>query len=168
MRFIILSHIVKRIYLFCIISLLLCSAIGLSSCDEIVDSRIPPARVSLNANINHYRELQGLKIDGGYATLTQKLNASTYIGYGGLLICRSKYGDNNVYAYDLACPVENKPTVRLNFKDGLIAVCPECHSEFDSVIFGSPQPTKGVAREKGYHLRVYPASWNDPMIIIRN
>ncbi len=157
-----------RLYLLSFISLVLCPSLLLSSCDELDESRIPPSRVSLNVNINHYKELQGLKLDGGYATLTHRLNASTYIGYGGLLICRSKYGDNQVFAYDLACPVENKPTVKLEFKDGLIAVCPECHSEFDSVIFGSPQPTKGVAREKGYHLRTYPASWSDPMIIVRN
>ena len=157
-----------RFPLFFLFLLFTSAFLGLASCDEIADSRIPPARVALNANINHYKELQGLKIDGGYATITRRLNASTYIGYGGLLICRSKYGDNQVYAYDLACPVENKPTVKLDFKDGLIAVCPQCHSEFDSVIFGNPQPSKGIARDKGYHLRVYRASWTDPVIAVRN
>ena len=48
------------------------------------------------------------------------------------------------YAFDLACPVEPYPWVRLELS-GLELRCPKCASHFD-ILSGMGRPTSGIAR----------------------
>ena len=61
-----------------------------------------------------------------------------------------------LYVYDLACPVEARPTVRIEVAPGATeARCPQCGSTFD--IYGATHgnPLTGPAADRGYALRRY-------------
>jgi hypothetical protein len=79
--------------------------------------------------------------------------AASYTGYGGVLLVCDFNG--NALAYDLACPVECKATVRVQVdKDASVAVCPTCHSTY-SIFENYGYPLSGKAAEYGYGLRRY-------------
>ena len=74
-------------------------------------------------------------------------------GYGGLLLVTDVLGD--LHAYDLACPFEVRPNVRVSIPEGeLFARCPSCGSTFD-VFQNRGNPISGPAQERGYALRRY-------------
>lgn len=78
-------------------------------------------------------------------------------GFGGLLLSMDAMG--NLIVYDLACPYEARPTVRLFVPDGEpYAQCPECGSTFD-IYTNYGHPRSGPAAEKGYALQRYSAIW---------
>jgi nitrite reductase/ring-hydroxylating ferredoxin subunit len=72
------------------------------------------------------------------------------IGYGGLLvICTSTTGVNqaNLYAYDLACPVEKSSSIKVAFdQPSLKAKCPKCGAVYTiDNGFGTPDSVSSVA-----------------------
>ncbi|MDE7135736.1 MAG: hypothetical protein K2N91_03815, partial [Muribaculaceae bacterium] len=70
-----------------------------------------------------------------------------------VLLCTDIHG--TPVAYDLACPVEVNPTVRVVINsEKLEAECPVCHSTYD-VFANNGIPTGGVAASDGYALRRY-------------
>ncbi len=78
-------------------------------------------------------------------------------GYGGLLLSMDAMG--NLVVYDLACPYEVRPTVRLTVPEGEpYAQCPECGSTYD-IYTNYGHPRSGPAADKGYALRRYSAVW---------
>lgn len=58
---------------------------------------------------------------------------SSAFGLGGIIIGTPFIPDENgpVYAYDLACPICEKASVRLSFGSDGIARCPSCGTSFD-------------------------------------
>lgn len=87
--------------------------------------------------------------------------ATTYTGFGGVLLIGGVdpfTSEPNVpLAYDLACPVECKSTVRVHIDpDNLNAVCPVCGSQYDVVMAGgSPVGGPALTGEYKYGLRRY-------------
>jgi len=78
-------------------------------------------------------------------------------GYGGLLLSMDAMG--NLIVYDLACPYEARPTVRLYVPSGQpYAQCPECGSTYD-IYTNYGNPRSGPAAEHGYGLQRYTAVW---------
>lgn len=79
--------------------------------------------------------------------------AGTYTGFGGVLLVADFYG--NPVAYDLSCPVECAPTVRVAVDANTHrAVCPKCGSSYD-IYENYGHPASGPAAEHGYGLRRY-------------
>jgi hypothetical protein len=79
--------------------------------------------------------------------------AGNYTGFGGVLLVCDYQG--NAVAYDLACPVECKATVRVSVNTtSHIAECQTCHSTYD-IFENYGYPLSGKAAEYGYGLRRY-------------
>lgn len=146
-----------------------CTAAGLLSCDTVDDDRIPDLPVVINLTTADYWHTYGVSAYGSYNIFVKSLGeprnfpfvANTSTGYGGvLLVC----GFNPFtleaavpLAFDLSCPVERKPDVRVRMQtDDLLpyAVCPECGSHYN-VVEGGGAPTSGPALSKKYGLRRY-------------
>lgn len=149
----------KRIITLC---LLVCGTIA---CDDALESNIPSLPV--NASFNTYTTHPQLASPGGYATVTKPTNDAPYIGFGGIIVLHG-YTDQNVFAFDLACPVENKQTSRLQLKDGVKLRCPECGSEFDGIFYGNTLPSSGMAKQRKQQIRRYNTSYTDNVIYVRN
>lgn len=131
-------------------------------CGKVDDDRLPamPVYIDLgNAGLwNIYgvhsfgdsrRFVPGLGEPRGYA-----YNVSTGTGFGGVLLI----GGMNPYttetgvplAYDLACPVERDPQVRVQISgERFDAVCPKCGSHYDVTMRGGA-PLSGPASEGQY------------------
>ena len=75
-------------------------------------------------------------------------------GFGGVLLIEGIDAFNPAYAaplaYDLACPVERKASIRVHIdKQTYVAVCNECNSTYD-VTMGNGAPLSGVAASGKY------------------
>ncbi len=79
--------------------------------------------------------------------------ASDHTGYSGILLVSDVMG--NLIVYDLACPYDPTPSVRLEIPDGeLHARCPKCGSTFD-IYTNHGNPRSGPAADHGYALQRY-------------
>lgn len=79
-----------------------------------------------------------------------------FTGFGGVLMTCTAL--SNYCAFDMACPVEHSPEVRVAIDSELnMAVCPKCGSIYDVFqLEESPgYPVGGPARKDGYGLTVY-------------
>jgi hypothetical protein len=66
------------------------------------------------------------------------------IGFGGILVING-HGENmlvNLFAYDLACPVEVDKNIRIVPNDLVQAVCPHCKAVY-MIANGSGAPLSG-------------------------
>lgn len=142
-----------------------------TGCDSVDDERIPAVPVSLNLASTPLWDTYGVSAFGDYRSFIKTLGVprdfpyseKTYTGYGGLLIV---CGVNPFtleagvpMAYDLCCPVECKPEIRVEMRQqGAIpeAVCPVCGSHYDVVERGG-SPVSGPALQDKYGLRRYEA-----------
>lgn len=135
-------------------------AILVASCNRVDDTRIPAAPVNIVFNDSGMWDVYGV---GGamqykyFIKNEQPANfpwtISTYTGYGGVLLVRDFYG--TPLAYDMACPVECRPTTRIFVDNTLnIAECPVCHSTY-AIYENYGRPLSGLAAERGYGLRHY-------------
>ncbi|MCH5218276.1 MAG: hypothetical protein J1F07_07000 [Muribaculaceae bacterium] len=138
-----------------------CAAAGLllASCHQLNDERIPAMKVNIDLSnqglwntygVHTYGQVNDfileLRLPAGYP---YGYNAGT--GYGGVMLI---YGQNGFtgevgpLAYDLSCPVERKPDVRVYVDhESLEAVCPECGSRYNVVEAGGTpvaDPAKGL------------------------
>lgn len=79
----------------------------------------------------------------------------SYTGFGGLLLTCDVA--SQLHVFDLACPVERQPDVRIVIRDDNFAHCPKCGSKFDVFrIERNPgSPVSGPAFNEGYALRSY-------------
>lgn len=150
-----------------LISLITATLLLLPSCDSTDDNRIPYAEVHLTFHTVGDWNIYGVKgaaADHRSYILTAKEHIPTDFpytaldrtGYGGLLLVTDVLG--NLIAYDLACPYEARPTVRITVPDDeLYAECPVCGSTYDIYTnFGKPR--SGPAADKGYSLTRYSVS----------
>lgn len=123
--------------------LILVLAFSVASCNDNIQSSIPDYPVNLELNLtstyptfrnSHNKSLTFLK----GITITDR------VGYGGILVYTSF--DGGYYAFDMACPYEAKPTVRVYPNELGQAVCEKCGSVFD-LGYGIGNPTSGPAKE---------------------
>lgn len=165
-----------------LVGLILCTV---TSCrDESHESPVPAGRVHYSCslvNVNIVMQ-QGfpqpsLETPGGYVRCydPSKRKANEDWGKGGLLLVHG-FDDVHFYAYDLTCPncyathaSSGSRLYQLQIaSDQITAICPECESEFGSVFWGSPAPTKGPANESNYILRQYRASLAGDQLVVTN
>lgn len=142
----------------------LTAALLASACHSVDDDRIPAYAVSINlgdaALWNTYgvagygmsrrfilspslREPAGFPYSGQSAT-----------GFGGVLLINGMdpftATTDTPLAYDLSCPVEVKPSVRVEIEgERYEAVCPVCGSHYD-VTMGGGSPLSGPAATDKY------------------
>lgn len=140
-----------------------------SSCNTVDDNRIPSVPVNINLASADMWVTYGVAGYGEYRLFIRDLREPrnfpytdrTDTGYGGVLLISGV----NPYtleagvplAYDLSCPVECKPDVRISMQsDGLmpVAVCPGCGSHYDVVELGG-SPTSGPALSRKLGMRRY-------------
>lgn len=144
------------------VSLLWCAL--LCGCgDTADDSRIPNAPVHLDLGNQGYWDVYGVhglgqsrefvNIGGTRIPGNFPFNANSYTGFAGLLLVTDI--ENRPLVYDMCCPVERERTTRVRFDaDKLLAVCPECKSEYNVCEF-SGSPVSGPAYAKRWGLRRY-------------
>lgn len=144
----------------------------ISGCQTVNDTRIPamPVYISLSnqglwtsfgvsgfGDFNYFVYQSGSPREpAGFTYL-----ASSATGYGGVLLIEGMdpfSGATGVpLAYDLSCPVECTPTIRVAI-DGKTyeAVCPVCDSHYDvTMLAGAPTAGPALTGEHKYGLRRY-------------
>jgi len=112
-------------------------AAGLAACEHTDNERLPYAQVNITfwtqadwitygpaGAAGHRDFIREKRIPADYP-----YTASTYTGFGGVLLCTDYNG--SPLAYDLACPVECSHDVRVHINSDLLAECPKCHSLYD-------------------------------------
>lgn len=137
-----------------------------AGCDSVDDNRIPYCEVHLTFHTVADWNVHGVKGDAAdYCRYIYVPSSGLRVpvsfpftdldrtGYGGLLLVTDVLGDCK--AYDLACPVEVNPGVRITVPPGeLYAECPECGSTYD-IYTNHGNPRSGPAAERGYGLQRY-------------
>lgn len=137
------------------------SVLLMCACGSVDDKRIPNAPVNLVFNdagvwsvyglggaMQHKRFIREDRIPADFP-----YTASSYTGYGGLLLVSDYYG--NLVVYDLACPVECRRDVRVAVDTELnVAACPVCHSTY-AIFENFGSPLSGLAAEREYGLTKY-------------
>ena len=141
-------------------ALALLLALLTTACATTDSDRIPPAPVRIDFQTVGDWTLYGVAgaLDSRVFIRNQSLPVNypytdaSATGYGGVLLVGSFTGEPA--AYDLACPVEAKPSVRIAVvADEGMAECPQCHSTYD--VFRTGAPLSGPAADKHYALRAY-------------
>lgn len=138
-------------------TLLFALACNLTNCDEVDSERIPAYRVQIALNSPGLWDTFGV---GGYGMYREFIvetrtpsnfpfTETTFTGYGGVLLIMAMDpfggGDMLPLAYDLSCPVECKPYIRVYVdQNSLEAVCPVCGSHYDILMSGGA-PLAGPA-----------------------
>ena len=114
------------------------------SCEDEIYSPIPwaPVNFQLNLNGGDNDAVGDSKLNGSlsYKIFTQKRLETDRLGYGGLLVINAM-GVNmlNLKAYDLCCPVEVDPNVKIKpDADGIKATCPKCGAVYNISSNGMP------------------------------
>lgn len=146
-------------------------AIATTACNGVDDDRIPnlPVSISLSdagrwntygvsgyGSSRRFILSQGVREPAGFP-YTQ----TSATGFGGVLLINGmdpySTATDVPLAYDLACPVEMKASVRVEIEGELYnAVCPVCGSRYD-VTMGGGAPLSGpaAAGDRKYGLRRY-------------
>jgi nitrite reductase/ring-hydroxylating ferredoxin subunit len=111
-------------------------------CNDNYISSIPDFPVYMELNLtttypNFHSPNQSL-------TFIKPITVKDRIGYGGILVYIGF--DNQYYAFDMSCPYEHQPTIRV-YPNGLgQAVCEKCGSVFD-IGYGIGNTSAGKAKE---------------------
>lgn len=131
------------------------------ACHTLDQDRIPPVPVRIIFNTVADWNIYGTPSALDHRSFIKKeripanfpYTAVTETGFGGVLLCGDVYGAP--VAYDLACPVEMKPDIRVSVPaDSLYAECQHCHSRYD-IFSNYGHPLSGPAAQQGYGLRRY-------------
>lgn len=141
----------------------------LGSCKSVNDDVIPSMPVNINLASNALWTTYGVSGYGETRRFIKPLREPANFaytdrsatGYGGVLLVSGVNPFTNEagvpMAYDLSCPVECKPEVRVNVLmiDNLpTAVCPVCGSKYDILERGG-SPVSGPAYAEHLGLRRY-------------
>lgn len=99
-------------------------------CENGEQRRIPDAPVYLELDLTgRYSTFRNPYDTVVYDYNTPK-TVKDYIGFGGILV--NVGYDGNYYAYDLACPYDVDPGIRVYpDRSGMKAICKSCGSEFE-------------------------------------
>ncbi len=129
---------------------------ALTGCKNNVVSPIPSAPVSLEFNI--LRDAPTLNAIGGVATFVTPKYVYQYLGYGGVVVFHDF--EDRFVAFDLACPNEIDPNVRVNV-DSIPgeAICPQCGAVFD-IGYGYGYPMSGDCRYPMKQYNVFVANYD--------
>ena len=145
----------------------LAACLSLISCHQLNDERIPLMAVNIDLSnpgvwdvygVNDYGEYRYFIYTSGIrepAGFPYSYNSAT--GYGGVLLIGGHLSSGGVgpLAYDLSCPVERLPEVRVYIEeDTYDAVCPDCGSHYN-VVEGIGAPRSGPAEKLHYALTPY-------------
>ena len=142
----------------CYIVFSLLLATVFAGCKNQATTSIPSTKVELEFNILN----ENLNAPGTVATFIKPRYSNEYVGYGGVVFFHNF--DDSFAAYDLACPNEVDPQVRLNV-DSIVgeAICPKCGAVFD-IGYARGYPVQGDCKYimrpyrisvSGYDVRVY-------------
>jgi argininosuccinate lyase len=123
------------------------------ACDDELYSPIPNMPVSLTIDLS----LRDVDLIPSLATKTfaTKRDEIDRTGFGGLLIINgySANGETNLYAYDLACPVEANRNTKVIPDNTGKAKCPKCEASY-SIAYGTGMPeSKSKYPLKSYAVR---------------
>lgn len=141
----------------------LVAATIMPACNDVDDNRIPAMPVNINLSDPGMWNSYGVHGFGNYRLFVPPLGepagfhyaATAAAGYGGILLIGGMdpfTADTELpLAYDLACPVECNPEVRVAVMESqnYDAVCPGCGSHFDVTMRGGA-PVSGVAATGKY------------------
>lgn len=120
----------------------------LVGCNGFTYNAIPDSPVQLDINIT--ADAPELILVLGYKYFVVPQKATQYLGYGGILIYHTIAVEGCPYvAFDLSCPHEAKPDVRLHVNDDGTASCDSCGSVYlilDGTGFATSGPTKNKLR----------------------
>ena len=113
---------------FGIFILLLLTNIGLSSCENEDQRRIPEASVYMELNLAaSYPTFRNSVNDTLVFTHPRNGHPTDRVGYGGILVYTFVNGtETNYCAFDLCCPNEVNPLIRVYPNDQGQAVCKSC------------------------------------------
>lgn len=159
----------KKIILHIIVICLFLSL--LFSCEDPNQTRIPYALVNMNLNLStQFPTFTNVYDTLIFSTPRYGYVGQDYVGYGGILVVVG-LGDSGsqYYAYDLCCPYEVDPKIRV-FTDetGRYAKCKVCGSEF-YIADGWGRVSKGPSK---WGLKRYSASFQatgtGDFLLIRN
>ena len=138
-------------------------ALFATGCERIDNHRIPPANVNILFNTIGDWHLHGVSGAGQSREFIKSLGlpadypykVSEYTGYGGVLLLCDPNGE--ILAYDLACPVECKPEIRVAIDNtseyaGIVR-CPKCGSTYD--LYNRGAAASGEAARLHYGLESY-------------
>lgn len=142
----------------------------ITSCNEVIDDRIPRMPVSVDISNEGLWSVYGVNGFGdfryfiygdgqwepaGFPYISQ---TKSHTGFGGVLLIAGQSftsGGIEPLAYDLACPVERQRDIRIFIDtNNYDAVCPKCGSRY-SVVEAGGSPVAGPALDYGYGLRRY-------------
>ena len=148
------------------------SLLSLCSCQTVDDERIPNMLVNISladaglwntygvagfgSNRNFIYNPGGNSQPAGFS---YKYGSGT--GFGGVLLIEGMDPFSSVtsapLAYDLACPVERKASIRVKIDpDTYVAVCPECKSTYDVTMQrGAPISGEAAMGKYKYALKSY-------------
>ncbi|MBD5236861.1 MAG: hypothetical protein HDS62_04890 [Bacteroidales bacterium] len=155
----------KIISSLCTSIMLLCVMLT-GGCEHTDDQRIPNVGVSINlsdAGLWSRYGVSGFGIPQYFIKSLREPSGFSYLdrtmtGYGGVLLISGwdfRIDEVAPLAYDLSCPVERKPDIRVKVDpDTFDAVCPVCGSKYD-VTMGAGAPISGPARSDHFSLRRY-------------
>lgn len=121
-------------------------ALSAASCNDNVVSSIPDYPVSLELNlITTYPNFKSINHSLTFIRgVTPGIPITNYTGFGGILVYIGF--DGTYYAFDMACPYEAKPTVRVYPNSLGQAVCEKCGSVFN-LGYGLGDPQSGPAKQ---------------------
>lgn len=142
-----------------------------TSCNTIDDDRIPNLAVNINLSPISTWQTYGVAGFGDYRYFIRENREPsnfpwldrTYTGFGGILLIRGNdpytMEANVPMAFDLSCPVEKQPDIRVRMVNLEpyplpMAQCPVCKSVY-GVIEEAGRPKEGPAEQKHYGLRMY-------------
>lgn len=147
-----------RLHIVAALSVMFTVVVG--GCKSIDDMRLPSAPVNIVFQSLGMWEKYGVTGAMQYRTFIKSeripydypYSVSSYTGYGGVLLVSDYFG--TPIAYDLSCPVECKPNVRVIVTGENVAECPVCHSTY-GIFEGLGRPLSGIAYDRGYGLTRY-------------
>lgn len=138
------------------LALSLAALVGIFACDKEGHEQNTPLRsvwLNLPLQAQPYRALLE---PTGAVTIVEPPTETSAIGYAGVLIVHG-LSPNQFYAYDLSCPVENSPNIRIVGYDPLNVRCPKCQTKYE-VLLGSGAVLSGSGRSP---LRKYKAFYHE-------
>ncbi len=134
-----------------------------SGCEKIDNHRLPPVNVNIVFTTIGEWATYGVAGPGQSQVFIKSerlpigypYKESEFTGFGGVVLICDPIG--TYHAYDLACPVECKANVRIEWETGTtqagIMYCPKCGSRYDVYNYGTA--VSGPALEDHYGLQPY-------------
>lgn len=135
------------------------TVLHVAACNSVDDNRLPLLPVSINLGdtgtwsaygVSGFGTSRNFILNNGERVPSSfPFNRGSATGYGGILLISGmdpfSATTDIPLAYDLSCPVEAKPDIRVEIEGDLYeAVCPVCDSHYD-VTMGGGTPLSGPA-----------------------